>query len=217
MTDWSRHFSLVKMKGDRKVQTWRDDRSGLSADIYLRGTRFVALFLEEMFEAPDVAMLRKKLRDKAEHWITMQWHPMIEVAIKDVGPRYRDEAESESIELKLERYYVSASPTGELFKVGWDVDETHRKASMDHFGEGYRWNRGIASKIRLTGLPLKAPLRTHDGGWLIDYNEQLWDGFEGVQRGIRRLRKRLEELVGTRKGIELLLRGGNGAQLLLKD
>ena len=88
---------------------------------------------------------------------------------------------------------------------------------MDHFGEGYRWNRGIASKIRLTGLPLKAPLRTHDGGWLIDYNEQLWDGFEGVQRGIRRLRKRLEELVGTRKGIELLLRGGNGAQLLLKD
>jgi hypothetical protein len=103
------------MKGDRKVQTWRHDRSGLSADIYLRGTKFVALFLEEQFEAPDVSMLRKKMSEKAEHWITMQWHPMIEVAIKEPSGHYSGEPDSQGIELQLERYLLSRSPTGELY------------------------------------------------------------------------------------------------------
>lgn len=216
MTDWSRHFAMTKMKGDRKVQTWRHERSGLSADIFLRGTRFVALFLEEMFEAPDVAMLRKKMSDKAEHWIEMEWHPLIEVSIKEPsGSYHRDEPDSEGIDLQLERYLISCSPTGQLFRVGWDVDPEHRKASMDSFGEGYRWTRGIASRIRLTGLPLKAPMKTHDGGWLIDYNEQLWEGFTGVQQGIRELRRRLEKLVGTKQGIEMLLAGHDGRLALL--
>jgi len=217
MTDWNRHFSAIKQKGDRKVQTWTHPRSGLSADIFLRGTSFVALFLEEMFEAPDVAMLRKKLSDKAEHWIEMKWYPMLQVEIQAETHRYRGDLPKEGVEFGYKRFFLSQSPTGEIFSVDWDVDPEHRKAQMESWGGGYRNYESYARKIKLAGLPLNAPLKKSDDEWLMDYSEELWQGFRQINKGIHDLRRRLREIVGTKQGLQQLLKARDGSQLLLKQ
>ncbi len=214
MTDWNRHFQAIRMKGDRKVETYKHPRSGLSADIYLRGTKFIALFLEEMFDAPDVALLRKKLSDKAEHWIEMQWYPVIEIEIDEDQHSYRGELPKEGIEFGCKRFLLSQSPVGEVLAVDWDVDPEHRKAQMESWGGGYH-NSDYGRKIRLTGLPLKAPLKKNDNEWLMDYNEDLWRGFNEITKGIYQLKKRLREIVGTKQGLQQLI-NTDGRQLLLK-
>jgi hypothetical protein len=155
------------------------------------------------------------MSDYAEHWISMDWYPVIEVVI-DAEDRhtYRNEITKKSIAFGIERYYISQSPVGEIFTVEWDVDEKHRKAQMEHYGGGYG-NNSYSAKIRLAGLPLGAPLKKDDG-WLMDYNEELWQGFKGVQKGIEQLTKRLRELVGTKQGLQQLL-SRDGAKLLLKQ
>lgn len=207
MTDYNKHFSMTKQKGDRKVRTWSHPRSGLSADIYLRETRFVALFLEKTFEAPDVRMLEKKMSDYAEHWIQMEWYPVIEVEIDDDRHSYRGEITKEGLAFGFKRFYLSQSPVGEIFSVGWDVETAHRKASMESWGGGYRHHDNYSTKIKLIGLPLGAPLKK-DAGWLLDYNETLWLGFVGIRDGLMQLRKRLREMVGTREGLKQLMKGG---------
>ncbi len=108
---------MIKNKGDRKVETFEHARRGTTCDIYLRGTKFVATLLEKEFEAPDVSILREKLRDYAEHWITMEWFTLIELEIEDRTNRYRESTTGESISLERTRFYVSKSPAGMMFQV----------------------------------------------------------------------------------------------------
>lgn len=205
---------MIKQHGDKKVQDWTHPRSGLETCIYLRGTQFVATLLEEEFRAPDVAMLRKKLSDKAEHWIEMDWYPIIEVRIGEAGRHYRDDGEGESIEFSRSRFFISQSPAGEIFKCEWEVAPSHRKARMDSYGN--------AKDIKLIGLPLDAPLkieaRYSDGGkYLIDYNEALWVEFDRITENIFRLKKRLKEIVSTNQGLTFLLESAGSDVLQLQD
>lgn len=211
------HWQMVRQKGDKKVQTWTHSRSGLSADIFLRGTSFRALFLEKMFDAPDVSILRKQLSDYAEHWIKMEWHPIIEIEMGEPS-NYRSEIQREGIEFGCKRYYLSVSPAGEVFEVGWDVAVSHRKAKMNSLGgSSYsRRGRGFNAEIRLAGLPLGAPMKNGDN-WMMDHDETLWAAFQQITEGIYALRKKLKQLVGTNEGIKQLKDGANARQLLLKQ
>lgn len=199
---------MIKSKGDKKVQNWEHLRSGLGCGIYLRGTKFAATFLEKEFEAPDINIIQNQLRDYAEHWITMEWFPVIEIEIEAGEGRYRSDPVGETVSLNCKRFYLSLSPAGEIFEVEWDVDADHRKAKMTNYGR-------YSSELKLTGLPLRAPLKTGRGEkYLMDYTNDLWDKFEQIARGILALRETLHKLVSTKQGISQLLKR-SGEKLLL--
>lgn len=205
---------MIKSKGDRKVETWEHQRSGVTCDIYLRGTKFVAVLLEKEFDAPDIAILRHQLRDYAEHWLSMKWFPLIKI---DTGAdRYNSQGDQRAdLKITIERFLVSASPAGQWFSVGWAVDPAHRKSEMSDYSENRYGRGGMGSRLNIIGLPLKAPLKTSDDTYLMDYTEELWDKLFAIVQGVHALRKKISDLVSSKKGLESLLLGG-GEQLLLK-
>lgn len=204
---------MIKNKGDKKVETWEHARSGLTTDIYLRGCRFVAVLLETPFDAPDINIIRHEMADYAEHWITMKWHPIIEV---EAGGSSGYRSSGEGVKINYTRFYISQSPAGHFFKVSWEVDEDHRKAEMSSFRTGRgRYGDDRTEKLNLVKLPLTAPLQQDsDEKYWIAYSEAIWVRLKGIDEGIQRLRKAITELISTRKGVELLIAGA-GAQLML--
>lgn len=195
------------------------EKSGCETIIYLSGTDFVALLLEEWHSAPDIGTLRKKLRDRAEVHVSMKWFPVMEVTIEESGRSYtyrNGAAEGEAVSFKSERYYLGTSNAGELFKVEWEVDESHRKAQMQSLGGGYERRGSSTNKqLKLVALPLTAPLKQSDGNYLIAYDESVWEKGEQIIEGINALRQQIKTLFQTKAGIAKLLSGG-GIMLMNK-
>lgn len=102
-----------------------------------------------------------------------------------------------------------------LFKVDWETDERHRKAQMQSLGGGYSRSERLRDELKLTGLPLGAPLKRCDGHYFIDYTEDLWQRSEGIVQGIVGLRKMIVALYSTKEGLAQLLTGG-GERILLQ-
>lgn len=205
----SRFDNTPKKKG-KKIETFIDHKSGLECDIYLDGTQFTATLLEREFTADNVALVRTKLRDYANHWLTMEWFPIAEVDCSETG---YSRGESR-LKLEFERYYLSRSPAGEIFKVEWDVDSAHRKAEMSLItGEDRYGRHDRNNKLKIIGLPLTAPVKTGDEKFLIDYSDELWMKLKGIAENIDALSKRLHELISTKQGVAQLLEGSSMLQL----
>lgn len=208
---------MIKRKDDKKVDEWEDHKSGFSTTIYLRYTSFVATLLEKSFEAPDIAMLRKQLSDYAEHWITMEWFPILELQASETS-HYSDRPDA-SVQLKFKRFLMSQSPAGEMFTVDWDVHPDHRKAEMSQIDNGYRSRgRGMGSKLKLIKFPLVAPLsQGSDNCFWISYTDELWGKCEYIAGAIQSLREQLNDMIKSNEGIQKLLAIGGPQTLQLMD
>jgi hypothetical protein len=188
----------------RKIGTISHAESGIEVDYFLRGTRFVARVLEEEVSAPEAAILTREVRDRLDHWLKMDWYPIIETEIET---RWQERKESANVEIKIRRYWLSRSPAGLLRTCEWEVDEVHRKAKMNRF-ESCR-------ELNLTKLPLGVPLTLRSGKTMIDYDDQLWRNLLGIVASIRAIRERLQTLLTSKAGIAQIGRA-KGA-LLLKE
>jgi hypothetical protein len=194
---------VIKQKGDKSVEEWEHHRSGFSTQIYLRGTRFVATLLEREFEAPDISIIRKQLGDYAHHWLTMEWFPIIEIEV-DGGGRYKSDDAKEQIEFKRERYQLSRSPAGEVFKVDWEItDPNHQKAQMQRQGTD-RYD-SWSDRLKIAGIPLGRPFKVSDDRYILDYTDDLWQQCENIAKAIFDLRKQLRAMISTNEGIQKFL------------
>lgn len=191
------------MPKPKKVETFTHFKTGYEIDIFLDGTQFIAETNGEKFKANNAAEVRKQVDDFLDHWLTMAWHPVIEVEIERSHGGYRDEIDKHSVEVGTSRYYVSRSPAGKVWWVDWDVDEKHRKAKMSPWANGYSRDDRIAKTIC---IPLGAPLKLEEGKMMIDYDDNLWDNLEGIKKMIGQLSKKLTDLCGTREGIKKLMK-----------
>lgn len=204
---------MIKEKGDKKVETWTHGRSGFETDIYLRDTSFVATLLEKFFDAPDIAMLRKQLGDYAEHWLTMEWFEILEINVSQ-GVYNHEKA---SIQFKYDRFLISESPAGQLFTVKWSVHPEHRKAEMDHLGDGYNSRgRGMTNKLKLIGFPLVAPLSRGDNEYWMAYTETLWQKCEYIANSIEDLHNQLRGMISSNEGLQKFLAIGGPQPLTLE-
>lgn len=191
----------------RKVDTFIHEKSGIEIDCFAEGTRFTCMVLEEEMTDSDASVLRHRVFDKLEHWMTMTWYGIIEVSCeKEERNYYRDETpELEgTIKLTAKRYYLSRSPAGRVVKCDWETDEEHRKAKLEKFG---------GADLQLTRLPLKAPFNTtttrrDDPVWLLNYDDQLWATIEGMIEAIHQMRERLNKMFKTKDGVLLLQSAG---------
>jgi hypothetical protein len=187
----------------KKVGTVIHAKSGITVDFFLRGTAFFAVVLEKELTAPDASVLRHKIETRIEHWLKLEWHPVIEV---ETGGGYR--SDEDTVQMSFKRYYLSIGPAGSIATVDWDVDEAHRKAKAN-------WNsRDRDEWKRLVKWPLEAPIKTGSDQWTMAYSEETWHALEEIQNGIKSLRKAIIDLVSIRKGVEKLTQGGG--RLLLK-
>lgn len=190
----------------KKLGSWTHDKSGITVDYFINGTRFECTVLEEKLDAPEAAVLRHKAMDKLEHWMTMEWFPIMEVEVSDDGQHsYSDEPEGDAISIKVKRYWLSRSPAGRVVRCDWDVDEEHRKAQMASYG---------GSDLQLTRLPLKAPFRGsgrygRTDGVMIDYTEELWDTVQRMIKALSQMRSELAKLFKNKDGIAKLQAGGS--------
>jgi hypothetical protein len=222
---------IQKIK-DRKVDTYVHHNSGFTCDIYLRGTRFHALFLEREFDAPDVNILKHDMADFAEHWMTLEWHPVVNLKVEEPGVGgYRsrgEESDNEaSIQLSFDRFYISQSPAGATFKVKWDVEEEYRKIEMDPFTISERYhgryrsqrdsygNEPKPDKLKLVTLPLRAPIKTNSDSYLMAWTPELWNQLEGIAEGIKRMRQTLGKMITSKEGILQLSAGTQAKPLQL--
>lgn len=199
----------------------------MEADIYLRGTRFVAMFLERDYSSPEVATLRRALRDAAEHWMQLEWFGVIEIEVEsENGVRVRrdyDDVCGAELEFKRNRYWITQSPAGRVYRCAWEIAEEHRKAHLEALSDNDdagnrryygRDSHSLVKTVKLCGLPLRSPIKTGDGNFLLDYDPVLWDNLTGIIRNISLLRANLYEMTRSKKGIEAL-RKGNPGQFLL--
>ncbi len=185
----------------KKIGEVVHNKSGITIEYFLDGTQFVATVFEAQLSAPDASILRHKIHDRIEHWMTLEWHPVIEV---EFGSRYRDD----ELKLKYDRYYLSKGPAGAIVKVEWEVDESHRKAKANWLSE----DRGSTRELKLTTFPLTAPLVWGDGH-LLPYSDNVWDSLVSIEGAIETLKKKLKDLITTKSGIAKLEKGGSGLLL----
>lgn len=196
---------------DSKIEAW-EHSSGVQTIIYICGTTFYAFLLEKWFEAPDAGILKKKLRDYAEVWNSITWHPMIVIETEGAsggGHWRRERVELEaSVKFGCKRYYLGTSPAGEIYHVDWETDESHRKAKMEVFGSS-RWDGSGKSSIKLIGLPLKSPMKLNAEQYLLDYTEATWQAALAILSGIATLREQITPLFATKEGVSKLLGGAD--------
>ncbi len=193
--------------GKKKLGSWTHEASGITIDYFIEGTRFVCVCLEETVSAPEASVLRAQVFDRIEHWMTMEWFPVIEIEVDDNNcSSYRDEPEGDAVSVKAKRFYISRSPAGRVKRVEWDVEEVHRKAKMRDYG---------GSELQLTRLPLKCPLVQGRGdGTLIDYNEEAWEALQQIIKAIGQIREQVGKMIKTKAGIEKLSAAGTRVLML---
>jgi hypothetical protein len=198
---------LIKAKSKR-VGEWAHPTSGIVTEYFLEDTKFVCVVLEERLSAPEASVLRAKVEDKLDHWLTMEWFPVMEIEVEDKSPgSYRDEPKGDGLAIGVRRYFLSRSPAGKVYQCDWDVDEIHRKAKMTGYGNGY--NRyGNNDTMALTRLPLAAPLKLGEEKTMIDYTEEAWAGCQEIIKGLGIMRARLSKLIRSREGLRRLTSGG---------
>lgn len=165
-------------------------RSGITVPVFLDKMTFHCTCLEQRFTAPDAKILEASVKDFIDHWLTLDWHPMIlvESATNDGWGN----SKKVGLWLTCKRVYLSRSPAGQMLEVGWDVEEMHRKALCGPMHSG--------RELRLSTLPLGAPLKVGPSTTWMDYSETKWIALRTIIDGIEKLAEHLSELVTTREG-----------------
>lgn len=187
----------------RKVGTIRHETSGAEIDYFLSGTRFTAICLEEEVSAPDAATLRHDICDRLDHWVKLEWFPMMEIELERER-RWNDNAPK--LELSFERFYLSRSPAGRIQRVEWDTDPVHRKANMR------QWDK---REVTLSKLPLTAPLRVDGETILMDFDEAIWQRLVELEKAIKLLSSEIYKMLSTKAGLARLV--NSGAKFLITD
>lgn len=178
----------------KKVGDIEHPKSGISVPFYLDGTKFTCTCLERIFSAPDANTLRAQVLDHIEHWMVLDWHPVIFVEYADSDGWGGSKKTGLWIDFK--RVFLSRSPAGKVLSCPWEVEEAHRKAVC-----GPVLN---AKELTLASLPLGAPLMASRGQVWIDYSEDRWRSLERIKEGIGKLSEMISTLISTSKGNAVL-------------
>jgi hypothetical protein len=189
----------------RKVGMISHEKSGIEIEYFINGTQFECTVLEEKLTASEASVLRHMVVDKLEHWMNLEWFPIMEITCEEKKyDSYRNEGPDieAGIQLGARRYWLSRSPAGNVVRVDWDVDEEHRKAKMENFGQ---------KDLKLTRLPLKAPFQRNSSRWssgsqewMIDYTKEKWDTVTRMIEAIQQMHSQMAKLFKSREGIAKL-------------
>lgn len=191
------------------------EKSGVSVDYYLTGTKFTARVLERDLEAPEAAVLKAKAMDRLEHWVTLEWHPIIHASVKNADRwSHRNDPNGDGIEVRARRFYISRTPGGEIWEVDWDIEEVHRKASMSP-GKNVQLLRNSTFPLSVP-LPLTSQDSSDSRGiqeTLLAYNEDVWASLQSLIEGIGKLRLVLSNLIRTKEGFAKMTHTGHNLLL----
>lgn len=173
----------------KKVGEITHEKSGISVPFFLDGITFRCTTIETAFSAPDAKILEAKVKDHIEHWLTLEWHPVIVIdAARNDG---WGSSKKTGLWLTMDRMYLSKSPAGTVLYCDWDADPSHRKAVARIAGE---------RELRLATLPLGAPLKISLSKTWMDYTEAKWEALKAINEGIDSLSIALHKLLTTADG-----------------
>ena len=188
-------------KGRKKIGTVLHAKTNIEIEYFLEGEKFVAKVFEKNLSEPNASILKNKINEMIDCWMSFEWMPVIKIEIGS-GNRWKDD---DGVSFEHDRFYIAKGPAGSIVKVDWEVDEEHRKAKCE-------W--GHDSTLKLTMFPFTAPLKTSHG-WLIPYTEETWQGIVDIKAGIEHLKKKLTQLLTSREGVKLL--SEKGAKTLMLE
>lgn len=173
----------------KKVGEITHARSGLTVPIFIEKTTFVCDCLETRFTAPDAKILEAKVQDFIQHWLTLDWYPVIKVesATNDGWGH----SKKVGLWLTCERMYLSRSPAGQILRVTWDSEPAHRKALCSQMPD---------RELRLAALPLGAPLQVGKSVTWMDYTDARWLALKAINTGIEKMAETLAVLLTTSAG-----------------
>lgn len=173
----------------KKVGDITHQKSGLVVPYFIDKTTFVCSCLEQHFTAPEAKILESKVQDYIEHWMTLDWHPVIKVesATNDGWGH----SKKTGVWLTCERMYLSRSPAGQILKVAWDAETSHRKALCVPMSE---------RELKLAALPLGAPLQVGKSVTWMDHTEAKWLSLQAINTGIEKMAETLAVLLTTSAG-----------------
>jgi hypothetical protein len=190
----------------KKVDDIVHHKSGITVPFFLDKTTFYCDCLEKRFSAPDASVLEAQVLDYIEHWMNLDWHPVINVECSDSDGW--GSSKKTGVWLEVKRVYLSRSPVGLVLECPWDVDPEHRKASC----------HGVSERsLKLTRLPLVAPLKIGRTNTWMDYTEEKWNALQSIAKGIDQLSAMLVKLITTRDGNDLLERHDTAMRLWSGD
>jgi hypothetical protein len=177
----------------KKVGEITHSKSGICVPFFLEGTKFTCTCLEQTFTESDARILEEKVKDFIEHWMTLEWHPVIfvEFSLNDGW----GSSKRTGIWLDAKRVFLSKSPAGQVLECDWDADASHRKALC---------RTSNSRELRLANLPLGAPLKVAKGTIWMDHTEEKWNAIARIREGIDKLGDMLMTLLTTVEGNALL-------------
>lgn len=195
------------MSKGKFVKNIEHRNSGLEVPVRLAGTTFFAEVLGQRYEADNFVILQTKVLDHIEHWMKLEWFPVIEVKCDDKDGW--GSAKAYGVLLTYERYWLSRSPAGKALVVKWDVAPDHRKAQC----------RIKDLKLTEVALPFTSPFPADFNGSvnLINFTPERWEGLENIARGLKILGDRISDLVRSNEGNEQLGSTKLANHLLLSD
>lgn len=207
-----------------KIDTVKDDQTGVSVDIHLnkKSLEFSAEFADFSITDKDGDKVRREVIKAIRERAALVWTPVIyAVQAHQLGlivheNVIRPEEQREQMNLEIERFYVARKADGRWIRAEWDCPVDQRMSRT-------KWANEIpdgASDICYTikddrGLPYGRP--TIKGKYLLPYDESLWNGLLEVIWQMKGIRELVVSLLSNEQGIAQLSAIGNGIPLLKSD
>jgi hypothetical protein len=178
-------------------------RLSVGVDLFLNKNDY-SFFLDwqgERHEAGDIHTLRAKARQLIEASINLKFLPTIDVKVQARG----DFQNKPVLGLEIDRLYIAKRPDGKWLSVNWYLFEKCEGNAMELFKYA---NHNHAISTRLASSPFDTVVITKNRdvstSYLIPYQENLWLGLNELQMALENLRGRIEELLGTETGREII-------------
>ena len=177
----------------KKVGDINHDKSGIAIPYYLDKTDFVCDVLGERMTAPAANILIAQVKDKLEHWLVLEWFPIIKVSFTESDGW--GNSKRTGLWVQSGRMWLSRSPAGCVLTCDWDTAPMHRKAAAIRLRD---------DAFKLTRLPLEEPIYLGGGDTWMDYTEAKWMSLKALEENIKAVAKNLKDIISSKRGNEVL-------------
>jgi hypothetical protein len=124
----------------------------------------------------------------------LNFYPIIE--IKKIQP-FAANDRMPFIGFNASRFFYATNPQGQMFVVSWNwIADPKKINSMDLVGYSKMWTPGGWSYYN-AGREFKPPIKVNDEYTYLPYSEDTWNGVVNLLDTIKKVRERLEELLGS--------------------
>ena len=162
---------------------------------------FRAVYNEVLFEDTDASEIKYKLKEELKASLNLTWIPVIQVSAAKGQSLFHDDRDLivEACEIRFNRFLMAKFPNGVWRKCSMNVEPKDRMVFSRYYDK-------LPDDFTIPG--------TYRNYRYLPYSDELWDGLNRIQEGLRNLCDGLDKLLATEEGRQRIIEAASLRRLL---